>query len=486
MSIGRALSISIAAKYVTVGLKLLSFLVIARLLTPEEIGLYSVAVAVIGIAQLLRDFGIGSYLIQERELSDERIRTAFTITLLVSLMLFLFVIAAARPAAAFYEDDRLSRVLMLLSINFLLVPFNSTTISLLKREMRFGVLAGLNILSSFAGTGSAIGFALAGAGYNALVYSSILGTLVLVTAGAIYRGSEFVLRPTLSEWRRVTGFGSQVAFTNVLGHVAMNMNDLVVGKALDFAAVGVLSRAQGVMSLFHRDFLGAIIGVAYPAFADASRKNADMEAIHTRSITALTAIAWPFYGFFAIYPLESLRFLFGPQWDAAAPLVPVFCAAGAIAVVWSLALKMIMAMGHVKWATLAELIVQPLRIVVYLLVAVAFDELMPFALALFGIYCFHLINVYMIKERICPTRWPQLGSGLLTSAVLTVVSLAPSYLLYKALMALNLDTEILLPSLAACVALSWLIGLRVLRHPALHDDMMPVSLKKILLFPWKP
>lgn len=485
MSIARSLSISIAQRYITIALQLLSFVIIARLLTPEEIGLYSVAVAVIGIAQLLRDFGIGSYLIQERDLTEERIRTAFTVTMIVSLCLFLVVLASASPAARFYDDARLNGVLSLLSINFLLVPFNSTTMSLLKRQMRFGLLAIFGILASITGTASAIGFALAGAGYNALVYSSIVSTLTLVAAGAIYRGSEFVLKPTLVEWRRVTGFGSQVAFTNVLAHIAINMNDLVVGKVLGFTAVGILSRAQGVMNLFHRDMMEAIKGVAYPAFAEASRQNADMEDIHSRSITALTAVAWPFYGFFALYPLESLRFLFGPQWDEAAPLVPIFCAAGAVAVIWSLAMSMTIAMGRVRLATLSELIIQPLRILVLLLVAVTFDTIMPFAVALLAIYCFQLISVYAIKQRACPTRWTVLGKGLLYSLALTILSLSPSYALYNLILhdGSGIDTILTVPLLALSVVVSWAVTIRLINHPAIHDEMMPERLKRILLCP---
>jgi len=488
LSIGRSLTISIAQTYITIGLQLLSFVIIARLLTPEEIGLYSVAIAVIGIAQILRDFGIGSYLIQERELTDERIRTAFTITMIVSTTLFVVVLGAAEPAAWFYDDERLTGILRLLSINFLLIPFNSTTMSLLKREMRFGLLALFGILASVVGTGSAIGFALAGAGYNALVYSSIISTVTLVLAGAVYRGSEFVLRPTLAEWRRVTGFGSQVALTNVLGHIAGNMNDLVVGKALGFTAVGILSRAQGVMNLFHRDMMGAIRSVAYPAFADSSRRNADMEDIHNRSITAVTAIAWPFYGFFALYPLESLRFLFGPQWDDAAPLVPIFCAAGAVAVVWSLGMNMITAMGKVKLATLSELIIQPLRIVILVLVALAFDEIMPFAIALLGIYCLQLINVYTFKHFVCPTRWKTLAVGLIYSAILTVLSLSPGYIIYRLFLSTGrgIDAVVGIPILVFCLALSWLVAIRLIGHPTVHDELVPARLKRILLFPWRP
>lgn len=333
-----------------------------------------------------------------------------------------------------------------------------------------------------------IGFAIAGAGYNALVYSSIISTVTLVLAGAAYRGSEFVLRPTLVEWRRITGFGSQIAFTSVLGHIGANINDLVVGKALGFTAVGMLSRAQGVMNLFHRDMMDAIRSVAYPAFAEASRSSADMENIHNRSITALTAVAWPFYGFFALYPLESLRFLFGPQWDKAAPLVPVFCAAGSVAVLWSLAMSMIVAMGRVKLATLSELIVQPIRIVLLIFVAFTYDNVMPFAFAVLGIYCFQLVNVYAIKQRVCPTQWKTLATGLMNSAVLTMLSLGPSYIIYRLLSSAGLkgDEFLMVPLLGMCVALSWALALRIIDHPTIHDELIPIRVKRVLLFPWKP
>ncbi len=488
MSIGRSLSISITQRYVTIGLQLLSFLVIARILTPEEIGLYSVAIAIIGIAHMLRDFGIGSYLIQERELTEVRIRTAFTVTLIVAFSLFLTVLAGARFAALFYEDERLSGILRLLSLNFLLIPFNSTTMSLLKRQMRFGTLAVFALLASVAGTASTIAFAIAGAGYNALVYGSLISTFTLVMTGAIYRGSEFVLRPTLSEWRRVTGFGSQVVLTNVLSLIGANMNDLAVGKALGFTAVGMLSRAQGVMNLFHRDIMQSIQSVAYPAFADASRRNADMEDIHRRSVIALTAIGWPFYGFFALYPLESLRFLFGPQWDEAAPLVPVFCAAGAVAVIWNLGPNLFIAMGRVKLATLAGLIIQPLRIIVLIFVAATFDEIMPFAIALLCIHCIQLLSIYAIKQQVCPTRWKKLANGLVKSAVLTALSLAPSYIIYRFCLDAVSESNrmIVVPVLALCVALSWAVAIRLVGHPTVHDEMIPVSVKRILLFPWSP
>jgi O-antigen/teichoic acid export membrane protein len=65
-SVRRALAISFIERYALIAISLASNILIARLLSPEEIGLYSVSLAVIGIAQVLRDFGVGGYLIQEK------------------------------------------------------------------------------------------------------------------------------------------------------------------------------------------------------------------------------------------------------------------------------------------------------------------------------------------------------------------------------------------------------------------------------------
>ena len=65
-SVRRALALSLVERYLTLAIALGSNMVLARLLTPDQIGVYSVSLAVIGLAQALRDFGVGSYLIQEK------------------------------------------------------------------------------------------------------------------------------------------------------------------------------------------------------------------------------------------------------------------------------------------------------------------------------------------------------------------------------------------------------------------------------------
>ncbi len=481
-SVSKSLVISFAERYVLIALRLTSFFVLARLLTPEEIGLYSVAMAVIGIAHILRDFGIGSYLVQEKELTELRIRTAFTITLCIATALGGLIIATAGPVADFYDDERLAPVLRLLSINFLLIPFNSTTMAILRRNMRFDVLLWFNLSAAAVGTLSAIVLAAAGFGFYSLVYSSLSSTATMLAAGAVYRRKEFWLKPSLAEARRVLGFGSQVAIVNILGQVAINLNGLVVGRALGFTAVGLLSRAQGVMNLFHRDIMASIRNVAYPAFAEAHRKGSNLDAIHSRSVTAVTAIAWPFYGFLSLYPQETLRLMFGPQWDSAVPLVPVLCLAGAVAALWSLTSNALTAVGRVDLATRAALIVQPVRIGLLVSCAMIADTLMPFAYTLLATYVFQVANGYWHKQQALPTDWDPLLRGVLASLTVTVVALTPA-----GIVRLLVDCSppvvpeyVLVPACALLTLACWVVALRVLNHPTLRDPAIPYRIRKLL------
>lgn len=466
-TIRRALFLSLAERYLNIVLQLILFFVLARLLTPEDIGLYSVAVALIGLAHVLRDFGVPSYLIQEVELTDARIRTAFTLMLIIALGLFSLIFLASGPAADFYRDERLKVVVQIMSCTFILIPFSSTALALLRRNMRFDALFRINIAAGVVGFVVALGMASIGYGYWSLVWSSIATTLATSGFAAWFAKGAFVHRPTLSQWRRVVGFGSQASLAHIVTEVAMKMSDLVAGKVLGFTAVGILSRAQGVMNLVHRDLLGAVRNVAYPAFARAFREGANMEELHRKSTATAAAFAWPLYGFFSLFSLEALRVMFGHQWDAAAPLVPIFCTAGAVGILWVFSLPMLTAVGRVNLMMKAELIIQPFRIGVFIACGYVFDTIDAFAYGLLLVYIVQLFVAYGFKQAAIAFEVRPMIRALMHSAVLSLMTLAPAVLLK-----FMLDLHIIELSSAVAVLLGggltvlmWPVAVMLLKHP---------------------
>jgi len=266
-------------------------------------------------------------------------------------------------------------------------------------------------------------------------------------------------------------FGAQSSMVSVVTSVSTDINDLAVGRLMGFEPVALLSRAQGLMNLFHRDLMGAVRNVAYPAFAKAVREQQAMEPLYIASVTYVCVVAWPFYGFVALYGLETLRLLFGPQWDLAAPMVPLFCLAGALAAGGSLSGNLMVAMGRMDLVARMEIFFQPARAALVVAAALYWREPWACAAALAVASGLQLPLIYAVKSRFLPNNWGALRSDLLRSLSVAVLSLILPTLL---LLLRPRDAGQPLPwawfalAIVSCIV-CWLLALKWCRHPLAAD-----------------
>lgn len=470
-SVRRALAFSFAERYLLLVIALGSNMAIARMLTPEAIGIFSVSLAVIGIAQVMRDFGVANYLIQERDLSDAHIRTAFGITLVLGGSAFVALFLAAPLISRFYAEPAMVATLRICALNFLALPSCTVSLALLRRELAFKRLAMINLLAAAIGAALSIGLAYLGLGVISLAIGSV-AVNVTTGAGAWWvRRDRRLLLPSFSEWRRLLNFGAQSTVAGVVTTVSMDINDLAVGKIMGFEPVAILSRAQGLMNLFHRDLMSAIRNVSYPAFAQANRDRSELEPMYITSVAHVTALAWPFYGFASLYALEILRLLFGPQWDAAAPLVPVFCLAGALAATSSLIASIILAVGRVDLVTWVELVFQPFRAALIVIAALVFKSMMACAIALVLAFLIHLPLLYVVKGKCLPNDYRSLFRRLAASIAVALVALIiPATIAIDAgLQRSQAVAPVVFLLAALSCAFSWALALILLRHPLAMD-----------------
>jgi O-antigen/teichoic acid export membrane protein len=480
-SVRRSLFFSITERYFLIALGLASSMLLARLLRPDEIGLYSVSLALIGIAQVLREFGVGNFLIQERNLTEEHIRTALGITLLIGATLFTATWLAVPFITDFYGNPRMASTLRIAATNFLLLPFCTISLSLLRREMRFKELIVINLCTSIIGLSTSVILAYAGFGANSMAVGSVVMNIVTGIGAWLARKERRLLLPSFAQWRSVTGFGARASLTNILTSISMNINDLAVGRILGFGPVAMISRAQGLMNIFHAEIMGAIRNVAYPTFARLHREGGDLESRHVFAVTCITAIAWPFYAFAALYADEIIFLLFGPQWGDAAAIVPWFCLAGAAAACSNLAFTLVIAQGGIEHTTPAECVMQITRAVALVAVVLIFRDIETFAIT-FAVF-FICINpyIYRVKERCLPTDFKNLSKGLRASLLLCLAAMAlPAAIRIAAQGHAPLSgTAAMILAALACAA-SWLVALVVLKHPLGQEPAFVALMKRIL------
>lgn len=469
-TVRRSLGFAFIERYLIIAMQLVSFTMLARLLTPQEIGLYSVSLALISVAQVVRDFGLSNYLIQRKDLEQDDIDSALGLSLLFGVTLCVLINLCAPLVASFYNAPSLTAVVRIISLNFLITPLNSILIALLRRDMRFDVLMRINVCAAVVSTATTLGLAWSGFGTWSLALGEIASNGI-ICAGLIMAGGLVKLgRPSLLRWRPILAFGGPVTAGNIVTSVSMDINDLVVGRVLGFQQVAISSRAQGLMNLFHRDIMGPIRAVAYPAFARAHRENDALEDVYINSVALISAVAWPFYGFMALFSLEVLRLMFGPQWDASAPLVPLFCLAGAFSAVTSLIPTLILSTGRAHLVAGADLIFQPLRAVALTLAVYYYRALEPLAITYIGVTVLAIPYFYTFKQHCLPTDFPLLLRQVAKSLLLSVLTLLPAAL--ACVLWRPPGGAFSVVPLFACVAvtaISWAGGVWLLRHPLGHE-----------------
>ncbi len=348
MSTRRALFFSFLDRHSALAFSILSTIVIARLLTPEEIGVFSVSMVLTSLVASFRDMGAGQYLVQERELTADRVRASWAVFLGTGTLLGLLMLAASYPVAAFYGEPRMTAIVQVVAVSFFVTPFGSMTYAWLMREMRFQDLAVMRFISGLAGAATSIGLAWAGVGALSLAFGSLASTLANAAVAALYRPSSFGWMPGLREIKRVLGFGSQISLAGLLGVLTAGIPELLLGKLQSLLASGLYSRSNGLAALFHRIVLDATQTVALPLFSSASRSGQDLAPAFLKGVSYVTALGWAFFFGLALLANPTTRLLYGTQWDASVPVTQVLAVAFSIGLPTSLCPQLLMGVGRAR------------------------------------------------------------------------------------------------------------------------------------------
>lgn len=346
MSTRRALVFSFLDRYSALLLSIASSMVIARLLTPAELGVYSVSMVFILFISAMRDLGAGQYLVQEKDLTPERVRATWTVLLGTGVLMAVIVLLAAYPVAAFFHEPSMVGIMWVISLNFAVNPLGSMTYAWLMREMRFDALATMRFSASVAGSITSILLAYRGFGPISLAYGNLASTLVNAAVSLRYRPASFGWALGTREVRRVLSFGGKISATSVILNIGAGAPEFLLGKLQGLTAAGLFSRGNGLAAIFQKLVLDATSTVAMPLLARAHRESGEITAPLLRALTYVTALGWSFFAGIALLGYPLIRLLYGDQWDASVPLMRCIALGMAIGLPAALCPQALMATGR--------------------------------------------------------------------------------------------------------------------------------------------
>ncbi|PVY78312.1 O-antigen/teichoic acid export membrane protein [Tamilnaduibacter salinus] len=298
-------------------------MVVARLLTPEEIGTFAIASAIVMVMAEIRLLGAGAYLIRESEITPAKVRSTLGLTLIVSWSMGLLVLLSALPAARFYELSELGWIFAILSISFFIAPYISIPMTLLARNLcfkhQFRILAASSIISS----ATTIGMVLSGFSFWSLAVGQLLNPLSQFLIFCLYRPYLMQYWPSFRNLKPIARIGIFNSLTFLIRRATVAAPDMIIGKAGSTRDVAMFSRGLGFIEFVSQTVIKGVQPVAFPYLSQVRREGGNLLEAYTRASVMLGAFVVPILGVGSIASLPTIRLFFGDQWDAAAPLASI-------------------------------------------------------------------------------------------------------------------------------------------------------------------
>jgi O-antigen/teichoic acid export membrane protein len=447
-------------------LNLVVFIVIARLVEAEDIGLVALATVFVAFAQIFVDAGMADALVQRKVLTRAHIDTAFWTSLGTGLVLAAAGIALAIPIGILTGEPRVTPILQVLSLSFVLYGLSTVQMALLRRELALRSLALRAMLAVGGGSLVGVSLALLGFGAWALVGQQLsIATLSVLT---LWRVSPW--RPgrqfSTAHFRELFSFGVNIVGGSILTFFSRRTDNLLIGVFINATQLGFYAVAYRILDSAQALLSGVAGRVAFPAFSQLQHEPERLRNAFLRVSRITSALVMPGFLGLALVAPELIVVVFGRRWEESGPVAAVLFLIG---IVWSFSNWIgaaINGAGHPEVTFRFRLISTVVNVIGFFIAAVLFQSIVAVAIAfvLRG-YLLLPLHVHWLRRYVgVPVRSlvGQLRGVMLASLATAVAVLAVKFTIATDVHpAVLLGTETIAGGLVYLVTF-WLVDRRLL------------------------
>jgi PST family polysaccharide transporter len=290
---------------------------LSRLLAPGDFGLIAAAAIVLGVSDLLGSAGLGPALVRRSSLREEHLSIAFTVSWMLGVALSGATFVASPWLEAAFGLPGLGELLRVLCSISAIRSLSVVAESLLRRELRFKAIALTELAAYVLGYGAvAVPMAALGFGTTALVSGMIGEATLRTTILCLLRPHPS--RPTgWSSARELARDGLGFTASQLFSYVALRVDNFIVGRLLGASALGLYTRAYGLMTL-PVSLAGSILNrVLLGPLATLQTDPARLRNVFRRGVVLLSLILLPASALLMVLARETIAVLLGDKWLAA-------------------------------------------------------------------------------------------------------------------------------------------------------------------------
>jgi O-antigen/teichoic acid export membrane protein len=390
-------------------------------------GIFAVTMAIVGILNTLAGFGVSNYVIRAKELPASTLDSAFTINAALSCAVASAILLASIFARSYFNSPDVAQALLPLSVSAVISIFEFRPATMLQREMRFRMVALIQTLRGFIGSGLTLVLAVLGHGYMSLPYGNVASALVGAAVTNMLVREHFGIRMSLSEARAITTFGIRMMSIGGAGVIVRRASEILLGNLLGLAMLGLYSRASSISTLIFDNAYSAVARVLFVRFSAEMHSKGTMRDLFIASFEVLTALLWPIQLGLAVLSGPAIYYLYGVRWVEASMPLSILMITQCVSVAFAMNWDLFVLKDETARQAKIEFVIAAVGLsffsigCLFNIVAVASAR---FAEALFGfsIYYPHMLRLSDVTKG-------QIPKVVLRNALLSAVAVAPSLIL---------------------------------------------------------
>ena len=372
---------------------------LARLLSPAEIGVYAVVSSIIFLAIELRSFGVGQYLIREKTITEEQIRTCLGILIILSWSIGISLIISSSYLALFYNQPDLSDLIIIVSITFFISPFAAITQAILTRKFQFGKLFVMRIITTLTRASSVLLLAYLGFSYYSIAIAALFSSVINLFILRLYKTQDIPWIPSFNSFKPQLKFGVYATIANLSNRFTLHIPDLIIGKVATMADVGLFSRGFGFISFSSTLLADGIKPVVLPYMAEVDRQNKNIADAYLKLVEIYTGFSIPVFAAIHLSAYPIIVSIFGQKWALAAPIASVLALWGLLQSIHMFIAPILITLKREKNLMRVEVGLLTVRLAILLIAAQYGLMVIAWGLVISGLFDF-IIKAFVLRTHL--------------------------------------------------------------------------------------
>lgn len=319
-----------AANIARQALQILSLIVMARFLSPDDFGVYAILMIFVTFMNIFTSMGVSQVIIHLDNPDQRMLSSIFYLNMAVGIALFGLFYLLAWPIADFFDNQIIVHLLQIIGCSFIITALTVVQKSLLEKYLHFKRVVTLETIALTISSITGIVAAIAGLGIYSLLIATLLNASIFSIG--IWLNSHWRPSPMFAfgDIRQIMSYSLNLTGFSIINYFARNADKFLIGKFWGSSALGVYSVAYKIMLYPLDNVSGVIIRVLFPAFSQVKHDNPRFKNSYLKTISLIALVTFPVMAGMLVVARPLVAVIFGEKWQGLSTLLMTLAPIGMV------------------------------------------------------------------------------------------------------------------------------------------------------------